>query len=86
MGGSSRLPSSALAALVRYRAMVPFAYLLLAAEHIGRRLIVQSLRDPPPGGDVEPGSFYINAGLLALLIVGLALSLWQRKKCAAALT
>jgi hypothetical protein len=61
------------AALVRYRAMVPFVFLLLTAEHVGRRLIVQAYaieRSAP-----TTAAYVINYGMLALLIAGLVLSL-----------
>jgi hypothetical protein len=62
-----------IAALVRYRSMVPFVLLLLTAEHVGRRLIVQAWaieRSAP-----TTAAYVINYGMLALLIAGLALSL-----------
>lgn len=64
-------------ALVRYRAMVPFVFLLLLAEQVARRLIVFA-NAIEPTRSFSPG-FYINVGLLALLLLGLALSLWPRR-------
>ena len=40
--GQLTLTLIALAALIRYRALVPFIYLVLLGEHIARRVIVQS--------------------------------------------
>jgi hypothetical protein len=61
-------------ALLRYRAMVPFALLLLILDQAGRRVIVAA-------HDVErlagsSGGFYINLALLLLLLIGLVLSIW----------
>lgn len=74
--GQLILALTALVALIRYRAMVPFVFLLLIADHIGRRLIVSS-NAVEQAQRLAPG-FYINIGLLALLVAGLALSLWPR--------
>lgn len=75
--GQLAIALTALLALVRYRAMVPFAFLLLTAEHVGRRLIVWANSAPAPASAVSPG-FYINIGLLILLLLGLGLSLWPK--------
>ena len=66
-----------IAALARYRAMVPFVFLLLTAEHVGRRLIVQGYaidRSAP-----TTAAYVINYGMLALLVAGLVLSLIPRR-------
>ena len=77
--GQLAIALTALLALVRYRAMVPFAFLLLTAEHVGRRLIVWTNSASPPAGNPSPG-FYINMGLLAVLLLGLVLSLWAKAR------
>jgi uncharacterized membrane protein len=62
-----------LIALVRYRAMVPLIFLLLTAEQVGRRVIVSAYaieRSAP-----TTAAYVINYGTLALLVVGLLLSL-----------
>lgn len=62
--------------LVRYRAMIPLMYLLLAIEQIGRKGI--SWANPivrSGSGDGVSAGALINWGLSAALIVGLALSL-----------
>lgn len=75
--GQLALTCLGLVALVRYRAMVPFAFLLLLAEHAARRLIVQSYAvDRMPAAST---AFAINMVLMAVLIVGLGLSLWPRR-------
>lgn len=62
--------------LVRYRALAPLVFLLFLVEHAGRRLIVFA-NAVEPSRTASPG-FYINMGLLALLVIGFALSLWTR--------
>jgi hypothetical protein len=58
--------------LVRYRAMVPFMFALLLLEHLSRKLILFVMPIAKTG--TPPGSF-INLALVALMIVGLVLSL-----------
>lgn len=62
-------------AIARYRAMIPFMFILLLVEHVARRALL--LWKPIVKTGTPPG-FYINLALLALMIVGLALSLWDR--------
>ena len=61
--------------LARYRAMMPFMFALLLLEHLGRRLIFRVMPIVSTG---TPPGFYVNLILTALLVVGLALSLWSR--------
>jgi hypothetical protein len=61
--------------LVRYRAMVPFMFLLLLLEHLSRKLILFVM--PIERAGTAPG-FFINLALVALMIVGLVLSLRNR--------
>lgn len=68
----------ALAVLIRWRAMVPFIYLLLIGEHLARRFIVQSFAVARSEG--IPVGVYINYALLGLLIAGLLLSLIARRR------
>jgi hypothetical protein len=62
--------------LVRYRAMIPLMYLLLAIEQIGRKVLATA---HPITRAVEPGAIstgvLINWGFTAALVVGLLLSL-----------
>ncbi len=58
--------------LVRYRSMVPFMFALLLLEHLSRKLILQFLPMVRTG---TPPGFYVNLVLLAVMLVGLALSL-----------
>ena len=62
-------------ALVRYRAMVPLMLALFLFEHVARRVIF--LVRPIPRDGTAPG-LYINLALLAVMTVGLALSLQKR--------
>lgn len=63
----------ALASLLRWRAAVPFIYLVLIVEHVARRFIVISYAVARPEG--TPAGAYVNYALLALLAAGLLLSL-----------
>ena len=63
-------------ALTRYRAMIPFMFVLLLLEHLARRWIL--LVKPIARTGTPPG-MYINLVLLVLMIVGLALSLRSRR-------
>ncbi len=56
----------------RYRSMIPFMFALLLLESLSRRLILHFL---PVAQTSSPPSFSVNPVLLALMIVGLALSL-----------
>jgi len=64
-----------LLALTRYRAMIPFMFALLLCEHLTRRWIL--FLKPVASTGAHPGS-YINLVLTALMIIGLALALWER--------
>jgi hypothetical protein len=74
--GQLMLAVIALTVLVRYRALVPFMYVVLLAEHVGRRLIIQSYTVEHVGP--RAAGSYVNLALLALLTLGLVLSLWVR--------
>jgi hypothetical protein len=63
----------ALAVLVRWRALVPFIYLVLLGEALARRIVAQSYA--APGSRLTDVAWFVNYGLLALLVLGLALSL-----------
>jgi len=63
-------------ALVRYRGMVPFMLALLLMEQLSRKLIFFFL----PIAKVDGSKGYlVNLVLLAIMIVGLVLSLWRRQ-------
>ncbi len=61
--------------LVRYRAMVPFMFALLLLEHLSRKLIFWILPIATTG---TPPGFFINLVFVAVMIVGLVLSLWHQ--------
>jgi hypothetical protein len=63
-------------ALWRWRAMVPFLYLVLLADQVVRR--VAALANPVARTDAASVGIWINLALLALLLIGFALSLWYR--------
>ena len=62
-------------ALTRYRAMVPLMFVLLLFEWLGRKAVLLAM--PIARTGAGPGQ-YVNLALLALITVGLALSLWRR--------
>ncbi len=63
--------------LVRYRTMIPLMFALFVLEHLGGTLILQlkplATTGTPPGVTVK----FI---LLAVIVVGLVLSLWSRRR------
>jgi len=64
-----------LLALTRYRALVPFMFLLVLVEVLGRLVIVQLTPLAPVG---TPPATYLHLAVLALSVIGLPLSLWPR--------
>lgn len=60
--------------LARYRSMVPFIFALFLLEHLARKSI---LRLHPIVRTGNPPASLINLALLALMIAGLALSMWH---------
>ncbi len=61
--------------LVRYRALVPLMFAVFLLDHVGRKLILQFL--PIVRAEGAPG-LTVTLVLIAVIIVGLALSLWSR--------
>ena len=61
--------------LVRYRAMVPLMFVLFLVEFLSRRVVFEVLPIQRTG---TPPAFYVNLALLAVMVVGLALSLWNQ--------
>ena len=72
--GQLTLALIGLTILVRYRALVPLIYGVFLAEQIARRVIVQSHAVAP--AEAGATGFSINLGLMALLAIGLLLSLF----------
>jgi hypothetical protein len=58
--------------LIRYRALVPFMFALLLLEHLSRKLIFLVIPIPTTG---TPPGLFINLVIVAVMIVGLVLSL-----------
>jgi len=65
------------AVLARYRALVPFMFALLLLEFLSRRVILLVL---PIARTGTPPGYFVNLVLLALMVVGLALSLRSHDK------
>ena len=61
--------------LVRYRALVPLMFAIFLLEHLSRKLALLLLPIERIGG--SEGSV-VNLAILAILVAGLCLSLWQR--------
>ncbi|HEX8641516.1 MAG TPA: hypothetical protein VF704_10235 [Allosphingosinicella sp.] len=76
--GQVALALLCLLALWRYRSMVPFLYVLLLAEFIGRRLVIQAYA--VDRADTASIALTINIAMLTILVLGLGLSLRPRKR------
>jgi hypothetical protein len=63
--------------LVRYRALVPFMFVVLLFEHLVRKLIFVLLPIARISAESAPG-FYINVAIVAVMVVGLVLALRRR--------
>jgi hypothetical protein len=61
--------------LARYRTLVPFIFTLLLLEHLSRRLVFFVMPIVRTGTPPAP---YVNLALLTMMVVGLALSVWNR--------
>jgi len=75
--GIARLIASIVAAvvLVRYRSLVPLMFVLFLLEQLGRQVVLWALPVARTGGT---SGVVINGALLAMMVVGLGLSLWKR--------
>ncbi len=67
-------------ALVRYRSMVPLIFLVLLLDHLGRMVVLRALPITQIG---DPPASFITLSLLALVIVGLAMSVRLRPRSTA---
>ena len=63
--------------LVRYRTLVPMMFAVLLAEMLTRKLAAQFL--PVPRNGTPPG-VWVNLTLIALMGIGLVLSLWRSRR------
>ena len=75
--GQLILASIGLAALIRWRALIPFLYLVALAELLARRAIVEAQEVTRAG--TGGAGWYVTYGMLALLSLGLVLSLVPRR-------
>ena len=73
--GQLALAAIGVIALIRYRSMASLVFLILAAEQIGR-FVVGRIYAIERSQAVSAG-IYVNLALIALLLLGLALSLWR---------
>lgn len=62
-------------ALIRYRAMIPLVYFLMLLEQIGRKWLSMVHLDSPLIPTGASAAALINTGFMAIMVVGLALSL-----------
>lgn len=69
-----------LTVLLRYRSLIPLAYLALLIEQIGRMLL--RIRWPVERTASAPGTA-INIALVAIMAAGFFLSLWRPRATAA---
>jgi hypothetical protein len=67
--------------LMRYRALIPFMFTLLLLEHLGRKLVLVFV---PIAAESAARGGMVNLVLLAITLVGLALSLRRRRSAAGA--
>jgi hypothetical protein len=68
------LPLLGVLALIRYRAMIPLMYLTMMILYFCTRALLFVHPIARTGG-VQPIGFYVNLALLAVLLIGFALSL-----------
>lgn len=71
------LPLQSLVALIRYRAMIPFLYLMLLIVQLGSRLL---LTLNPIARTGTPIGIYVNLIILGMTVLGFALSLTTGKR------
>jgi hypothetical protein len=62
--------------LIRYRSMLPFMFVLLLFQNLGGQLISHYL---PLARTGAPPAYIVNITFLALMVVGLGLSVWRRR-------
>ncbi len=78
------LPVISAVALIRYRTMIPFLYLMLLLTQVGVRILFGAHPIPKPavtaiGYAGHPIGYYVGISILALTVIGFALSLVRRK-------
>jgi hypothetical protein len=65
-------------ALIRYRAMIPFLYLVLLFQMLGNRILALLHPIAESGTSGTPPGFYVSLGILAATVAGFGLSLLNR--------
>ena len=70
------IPLQSLVVLVRYRAMIPFMFLVLLLVQIGSRALIAL--NPIVRSEGTPVGFYVNLVILMATLIGFALSLQSR--------
>jgi hypothetical protein len=65
-------------ALVRYRAMIPFLYLVLILQQLGGRIIL--LLHPIVRSEAVPIGLYVNLAVIAVTLIGFASSLLDKPR------
>ncbi|MGN6148317.1 MAG: hypothetical protein ACTHPD_07250 [Rhizomicrobium sp.] len=65
------LPVQSFVAIVRYRSMIPFLYLMMIVVQIGYR-VLNALNG---AANYQASGFFVNMGILALMVLGFVLSL-----------
>ena len=75
------LPLIGIVALIRYRAMIPFVYLMLLFQQIGARALHYVYPDDRAAG--TPIGVFVNLVILGVTVLGFALSLIPRARAAA---
>jgi hypothetical protein len=65
-------------ALVRYRAMIPFVFLLFLADYVLRKAVVMTY--DVVRSSATPIGLYVNYAVLAVLVAGFVLSLLNLRK------
>jgi len=82
------LPIVGLVALIRYRTMIPFLFVMLLLVQLGSRLLqtvnpIARIAEPSMGYAGHPIGFWVNLAILAVTVLGFCLSLMGRARSAA---
>lgn len=72
------LPVLSVVVLIRYRAMIPFMYLMLLFVQLGARLVL--LAKPVVRTSEMPVGLYVNLAIFALTLIGFGLSLLSQRQ------
>jgi hypothetical protein len=77
------LPFQSVVVLIRYRAMIPFMYLLLLLVQVSSRVLLMAHPIVRSGAQSmgfggQPIGFYVNLAILAMTLIGFVLSLQNK--------